>query len=235
VTFELDERTTSEPVYRVGRAPDPWSWPDWRYAGPDATFGNRWDDPRGVYRVLYASTLRLGAYLEGLQNFRSDPETATVLDQIVENHDDDGAESLPPGMLSANWVEGTLMIGEAMTGATFADVGTAPSLGFLRRTFLARARELGLEDVDAATIRLKEPRLTQQISRYIYELAHDDGTPAFNGVEYLSRLGDEFENWAIFEPADASRASLYQERRFSVDVNDEDFQRALEILEIQLI
>ena len=53
-------------VYRLGRQPDPWAWPDWRYAGPDGTFGNRFGDPQCVYRVLYASTHRLATFLECL-------------------------------------------------------------------------------------------------------------------------------------------------------------------------
>src|SRR6516225_2342552 len=34
-------------IYRIGREPDPWSVPDWASAGPDGTFGNRFDDPEG--------------------------------------------------------------------------------------------------------------------------------------------------------------------------------------------
>ncbi len=43
-------------LYRVARAPDAWAWPPWEYAGEDGTFGNRYDDPRGEYRVLYATS-----------------------------------------------------------------------------------------------------------------------------------------------------------------------------------
>ena len=53
-------------IYRLGRKPDPWSVPDWASAGPDGTFGNRFDDPEGIYRVLYASSQRLGCFLETL-------------------------------------------------------------------------------------------------------------------------------------------------------------------------
>lgn len=64
-------------VYRLGRRPDPWAWPDWRYAGPDGTFGNRFDDPQGIYRVLYASTQRLATFRECLAPFRPDPAVIT--------------------------------------------------------------------------------------------------------------------------------------------------------------
>lgn len=58
------------PLYRLGRRPDPWAWPDWSYAGPDGTFGNRYDDPEASYRVLYASSERIGVFLETLARFR---------------------------------------------------------------------------------------------------------------------------------------------------------------------
>lgn len=53
-------------IYRLGRKPDPWAPPDWASAGPDGTFGNRFDDPDATYRVLYASSQRLGCFVETL-------------------------------------------------------------------------------------------------------------------------------------------------------------------------
>ena len=59
-------------IYRLGRVPDPWAVPDWASAGPDGTFGNRFDDPDATYRVLYTSSQRLGCFLETLARFRID-------------------------------------------------------------------------------------------------------------------------------------------------------------------
>src|ERR671922_1914170 len=70
------------PLYRLGRLPDPWAWPDWSYAGPDGTFGNRYDDPEASYRVLYASSQRIGAFLETLARFRPDLEVLAELERI---------------------------------------------------------------------------------------------------------------------------------------------------------
>lgn len=40
------------PLFRLARAPDPWKWPDWAYAGLDGTFGNR--SPRdSLSRALF--------------------------------------------------------------------------------------------------------------------------------------------------------------------------------------
>ena len=35
---------------------------------------------------------------------------------------------------------------------------------------------------------------------HISGLARDQGRPAYAGIRYGSRLGDELTNWAIFEP-----------------------------------
>jgi hypothetical protein len=75
-------------IYRLGRKPDPWSVPDWASAGPDGTFGNRFDDPEGMYRVLYASSQRLGCFLETLGRFRVDPK---LLAELAETAGEDDA------------------------------------------------------------------------------------------------------------------------------------------------
>ena len=41
--------------------------------------------------------------------------------------------------------------------------------------------------------------LTQEISRHVYERTSPSGQRVFDGVSYLSRLGDGFRNWAILE------------------------------------
>jgi hypothetical protein len=52
-----------------------------RYAGPDGTFGNRYDDPEASYRVLYASSHRVGAFVETLARFRPELEALAELEQ----------------------------------------------------------------------------------------------------------------------------------------------------------
>jgi len=72
---------------RLGRKPDPWAMPDWASAGPDGTFGNRFDDPDATYRVLYASSQRLGCFLETRARFRVDPKLLTELAEIAGEDD----------------------------------------------------------------------------------------------------------------------------------------------------
>lgn len=79
------------------------------------------------------------------------------------------------------------------------------SLATLREVFARTAAQSGLPDLDAAAVKLAEPRtLTQQIARWVYETPADqveaaaDQAPAA-GVRFDSRHGDGVALWAVFE------------------------------------
>ncbi|MGH7756283.1 MAG: RES family NAD+ phosphorylase [Vulcanimicrobiaceae bacterium] len=202
-------------MYRLGREPDPWAPPDWAYAGEDGTFGNRFDDPRGTYRVLYASSTRLGCFLETLARFRVDVALQTALAEISGLDD-----YVPLGVVPSEWPRGR-SLGTAEAAGVFAAIGSAQSLATLRATLGTVVVELGLEDFDAAAIRLSFPRaFTQAVSRYIY----DGGR--FDGVCYRSRYGDDLENWAVFEPFTAIRPQMSPG---PVELYDPEFLAALAI------
>ena len=212
-------------VYRLGRRPDPWAYPDWASAGEDGTFGNRFDDPQSSYRVLYACSQRLGAFVEVLARFRPDP---AVVAGLAEIEGDDVHEGLPPGCIPRSWIEAR-SIGEGVLEGAYADIGHSRSLGYLREALAARVVHHQLEDLDAATIRLRVPRrFTQEVSRFVYECSDERGGRQFDGIRYGSRLGDEFENWAIFEPAQPTNASAHP-----VGPEDPDLRAALERLRIR--
>jgi RES domain len=176
-------------AYRLGRRPDPWAWPSWAYATDGGTFGSRYDDPLGAYRVLYASTQRLGCFLETLARFRPDPAVVAELREI-EGDDD----TLAAGTVPASWLDDRCVGRAGLTGV-YCDIGHSQSLAWLRDVVGA--------DIDAAAIRRSVPRaFTQAVGRRIYELADGRGGSRFAGVRYGSRLGDEIVNWAVFEPAE---------------------------------
>lgn len=103
------------------------------------------------------------------------------------------------GIVPATWLE-TRAIGQATLTGVYADVGHARSLTHLRTVMAGRLIHHGILDLDAAAIRLGAPRrFTQEISNYIYKLSVPDATPRFAGIEYESRFGDNYQNWAIFE------------------------------------
>lgn len=129
MTCELEPAHPEGVLYRLGRQPDPWAWPDWTHAGELGTFDNRYDDPRGEYRVLYASSERLAPFLETLARFRADPAITSV--EIAEDPRDEDFPSLSPGTVPQGWLDGRIL-GTARYDAAFADVGHARSLAYLR-------------------------------------------------------------------------------------------------------
>lgn len=222
-------RQPSGPVHRLGRAGSVWAWRDWAYAGEDGTFGNRFDDAAGTFRVHYASSQRLGAFLETLARFRPDPHVIAAT--IAESDEDAGYPSTAAGLVSERWIADRA-ISQATLDGLFVDIGHSATLAYLRVVMAARLLHFDLDDLDGAAIRLRAPRaLTQEISSHLCDLAREDGSRRFDGIAYRSRLGDDLENWAIWEPAD----SLTPEAEHPIDPDDPDLAQALALLELELV
>jgi len=211
------------PLYRISRRPDAWAWPPWSSAGPDGTFGNRFDDPRGEYRVLYASSQRIGPFLETLARFRRDVAIDAEYALIQPDERDDAFPTLPPGLIPAEWRD-KRCIGTAAHEGRFVDVGHSDSVAHLRSALAAQLLHHGLEDLDAGDLRRRAPRrFTQELSRYVFETGYDEAGATLAGIRYLSRLGDEIVNWAIFEGADPEAQT-----NASIERDDPDLLAAMD-------
>jgi hypothetical protein len=150
-------------IYRLGRRPDPWSAPDWASAGPDGTFGNRFDDPDAIYRVLYASSQRLGCFLETLARFRVDIK---LLAELAEIEGDD--DYFPLGEVPLEWADKRVM-GAATAGGEYADICSSEWLSRLRNLLAVQLQKFGLDDLDASVLQQTAPRiLTQFVSRIVF-------------------------------------------------------------------
>jgi RES domain len=210
-------------LYRLGRPPDAWTLPPWEYAGPDGTFDNRYDDPLGLYRVVYASTERYGAFVETLARFRPDLAVVAELEAIASAEGD--VPTIPAGLVPAEWLANRCIGVASVTTARFADVAHSDSIAHLRTALAPRLVHFGLDDFDAGDLRTRVPRaLTQEISRHVY----DQG---FAGLRYPSRLGDDIVNWALFEPPPLQRVVT---RAQSLRADDPDLQAALRTLGLAL-
>jgi hypothetical protein len=215
-------------VYRLGRAPDAWEWPDWSYLTADGTFGNRYDDPEAQYRVLYASSEREATFRESLARYRADP--AIVAAEISTAGDEDAPATIPAGVIPAGWLERRRM-GSAELIGTFCDVGHADSLAHLREHLAPRLLHYGIDDLDAGDIRTRAPRrLTQEIGRYVFLRTSTGDKPTFAGIRYGSRLGDNLTNWAIFEPNEPHVIESAAE----IDPDDPDLRATLEAYDLDL-
>jgi hypothetical protein len=217
VNLVRDTRNPPNEIFRIGRKPDPWQPPDWSRAQPDGTFGNRFDDPLGYYRVLYASTQRLSCFIETLARFRPDLALLSELGEI-EGEDD----FVPGGVVPPEWCE-QRMIGAAEPHGDYAEIYASSWIAYLRTKLASECVSLGLQDLDASVIQGASPRrISQLASRQAYEAG-------CAGIFYLSRYGHDLENWAIFEPFPILTTDILPIRE-----DDPDFSRALEILGLKL-
>lgn len=225
---ELEGTAPPARILRIGRSPDPWAWPPWEFVGEDGTFGNRWDDPHSTYRVLYASSQLEACFMETLSRFRPDPQVFAQLAQI------EGPElPMAPGLLPRTWLAGRV-IGEASVSGTFAHVGAATFLAHLHRVLAPRLVHYRIAELDGAAIRCTAPRrFTQEVSSYIYSRSRADGQPLFVGIAYLSRFGDNYENWAIFERPQNQNVIRDPAIR-AIDPQGPEFRTALDLLGLRL-
>jgi len=155
--LSLDQEPLPQTLCRLGRTPNAWEPPPWEAADPaTGTFGNRWDDPDGVYRVVYTSTTRLGCFLECLARLRPDPAVVAGLAEIID--DGEFGEGLEPGILPRTWVESRAIGTAQLQGRPLARLATAVSLAVLNRELASLIIEFGLKEIDGATLRMSAPR-----------------------------------------------------------------------------
>lgn len=220
-------RTEGE-ICRIGYPPDPWAWVPWEYA----PFTGRWDDPQALFRTVYAASSPRAAFVEILAQFRPDHGLDDDLAGIDGNPEDDDFPSCAPGVVSTDWVR-RRRVGFARVNGRFVDIGHSSTIAELRPVFLSAALAHGLQDFDAAAVRVHAPRaFTQLISRHLYRQLLDDGALA-SGVAFASRHGDDLQLWAVYErEADAGgdRSHLLREcRDEDIDPGDPALRGALEL------
>ncbi len=156
--------------------------------------------------------------------------TSAAEQQAIDGDPEDAGypEPLAGGVVPSEWIE-TRLLGTARHAGGFVDLGRSDSLAHLRIVLADRVLHYGLDDLDAGDIRSRAPRrLTQEVSRYLFEHGRDDQGAAVAGVRYLSRLGDDLENWAIFEPNAPSDATSEP-----IDPGDEALRAVLERFELR--
>ena len=104
------------------------------------------DDPKKTYRVLYASSQRLGCFLETLARFRADPQ---LLAELAEIDGDD--DYTPAGEVPIEWAEKRMM-GSANAEGEYADICSSEWISRLRKLLAPYLRHFGVEDLDASVL-----------------------------------------------------------------------------------
>ena len=76
------------------------------------------------------------------------------------------------------------------------------------------------------------PSRPKKASWASYEQTTPDGQPAYAGIFYRSRLGDDLNNWAIFE---RDRVDIALEPDTDINPDDEDFRAAIRLLGLRFL
>ena len=167
--------------------------------------------------MLYASSQRLGCYLETLARFRVDLTLYAEISAIEGEND-----FVPLGAVPLSWAEPRLL-GAAQLDGSYADVYGSDWIGILRLELAADCLELGITELDASALQQSIPRtLTQRVSRLVFRRG-------LNGIQYRSRYGHDILNWALFEPF-----HLSDSHSEPIDLSDPDLLRALAIHRLRI-
>jgi hypothetical protein len=191
-------------LWRVGRGPDPLATR--QPLTPDELdqpkTGNRFDSPLGDYKVCYFATKLDGCFGETLARFR--PDVARLAEVTAEWAD---LGFMPLGELPRDWRQRRLAVRVKVANpkypgpALFLDVEHLDTRERLRVELASALSLYGLDDLDVATVRGGDRRITRAISWWAHQHRDDEGRYMFAGVRYLSRLESEWECWAVFDDA----------------------------------
>lgn len=198
-------------MFRIGRSPDPWDLPDWKF-GP---FRGRFDDPEQRYRVRYAALSPHGAFVEKLAIYRPDVATLIAAAKIA------GPEPQPriPRVPASFFTE--YAIGKARANVPgdngIVDFSTAQGMIAAFAVIEAAARVVGhpITGYDASTLLKNDRAFTQAISSTVYE-------SGFAGIAYCSRYEPSEVCVALFE----GRHTLFDFAQSSFDGDDVYFGAA---------
>ena len=163
----------------------------------DSRAGNRFDSLTGAFRVLYFGTDLEACFGETLSRYRADPKLAFI-DEEWET-----SRFMARGTVPKDWrMRRTAVRVVIKTDRRFLDV---EALGTRKRLLRLLGPVLALfevEDLDVATIRGPDRRVTRLIAEWAWRQVDERGDRVFAGLRYLSRVDTGWECWAVFDDVD---------------------------------
>jgi hypothetical protein len=160
--------------------------------------------PEHRFRVIYCATQREAALAEVISRFRQRPELRSVLARIEDEEGEESVEGALGGAVDPDFPDHSLLesdwlrrrrIGHTriIPHGTFVDISHADSLAHLNEVLAPLLAWLEIGQLDLSAITSPAPRLlTQYAARYILR-------SGFAGIRHVSRLGANWECWALFE------------------------------------
>jgi hypothetical protein len=182
-------------LYRIGRVPDPLAPPPLERSG-----NNRFDDPAGRFRVLYAAEQRLTCFVETLAPFRLSFEWLAAVGRVRAG--DHGHDEPTGGVVPASWLMrrriGTFALGP---NQRWLDLRSMETRIALRRDLAALLAAHDLTDFDLSDALCRNRPVTQSIAQWAFDAG-------YNGIAYKSRFDCAFDCWAIYDRADLDKIAV---------------------------
>lgn len=230
----LEEHYTFEPpdvavvvppaggLWRVGRAVAPMRS---SVATPDVEAsprqGNRFDTTD--FGMIYMGSSLQVCYGETLARYRPKPDLARMVAP-------DWQGFMAPGQIPAEWRDKRTKVHVSLAASeTFLDIEALQTREYLRKALALGLAALGYEDLDVATVRGPDRRVTRLIASWAYQQVDDQGLPLYAGIRYLSRLDTDWECWALFHDT-----LIASQRLESIPVNDPDLLAVAEMFKIHV-
>ncbi len=179
-------------LWRIARGDDPLAPPP-PANGPEGR-ANRFDPLTLDAGVLYFGTTLEVCFGEVLARLR--PSTKMLA--IVQDEWRD-LGFMDVGTIAADWRERRSAVHIHLPpDAVFLDVESPVTHQHLRKELALGLSALGFDDLDVATVRGRDRRVTQLIADWAY-LAENNGKPLYAGIRYESRIQSGWECWALFD------------------------------------
>ncbi len=182
-------------LWRVARGDHPLAFPS--LTGGADSGANRFDPLSVDAGVLYFGTNLEACFGETLARLRPSPKLLSIVEDEWK-----GRGFMALGAVAADWRQRRTAVHVRLpTGLRFLDVESPVTHQFLRKELALGLAALGAGDLDVATVRGPDRRVTRLVSEWAY-LADDHGDPQYAGIRYESRIRSGWECWALFDDAD---------------------------------
>lgn len=214
-------------LWRVARGDNPLTVP--LRPKPNEASGataNRFDPINMDFGVLYFGSTLQACFAETLARLRPSPAMLALVEEDWKAND-----FMAVGAVAADWRQRRTAVHVSLSAdAIFVDVDSPVTHQFLRKELADELIALGVEDIDVGTVRGKDRRLTRALSEWTYRQQGDEG-PIYSGLRYESRLGSQWECWAVFD--DEAIDVVATEAR-SITLDMPELVEIAELFELQL-
>jgi len=188
-----EAKTPNGPLHRIGRAPEPLAWAEWRYVGE-----GRFDPTKrpASLRVLYVAEQRLACFVETLAKWRPRLDLLARLGALPTGDVRDERLRDAAGMIPNTWhLDRRMATLRLLAGQRWLDLREHQTRETLRLRLARRLRSLGYADLELGDAMGRDRRLTKSIAQFAV-------TEGFQGIAYKSRFDHAFDCWALFEGAE---------------------------------